>query len=338
MKTIKDIAKELGVSVSTVSRALNNHPDIKDETKQKVLEGIKKLNYTPNAIARSLIQKKSNMIGLMIPDITDPFFSEVALGAEEVLSDNGFQVVYSNTFLNIEKEKYCLSSMMERKVDGLILKPSPLDEEFIEMLNRIDIPVVFLRGLTSYEESRLDISTVDVNHYRGAYSATQYLVDLGHREIGFLGMSKNSSEGSERLNGYLDCLRDHDIPSKESNIVMAGSNIEQGKIAVAKLMSQNNQLTSIFAANDLLAIGGFDWLVTNKYQVPEDISLIGFDNLEFSSLSWINLTTVDQPRKTIGNQAAKLLLDIINDKSLEPKSILLETKLIERNTCRRLLN
>ncbi|MBD1382041.1 LacI family DNA-binding transcriptional regulator [Metabacillus arenae] len=331
MKTIKDIAKELGLSVSTVSRALNDKPDIKKETKEKILEEMKRLNYSPNANARSLIQKKSNIIGLMLSDITDPFFSEVALGVEEVSSKSGYQVIYGNTFLNLEKEKRFLSSLLERKIDGLIMKPGKLDEELLRLIEQLEIPIVFLRKLRENEQ-HLNVSSIDVNHYKAAYRAVEYLIKLGHVNIGFIGMSKDVSEEEDRLKGFLDCLENHNINYTDDNIIISGTGIEHGGTGVKQLLNKKSNITAIFTANDLLAIGALEWLVKNNYKVPENISVVGFENLEISSLHWINLTTVDLPRKKIGIQAAEMLMNMVSSDHVKKEEVELDTKLIIRKS------
>ncbi|CAN7747181.1 LacI family DNA-binding transcriptional regulator [Paenibacillus sp. LjRoot56] len=330
MPTIKDVAKHLGVSVSTVSRALNNHPDIKQDTKNEVLEAMKRINYTPNAVARSLISRKSNTIGLMIPDITDPFFSAMAHDVEEVLSDNGYQVVYVNTSRRSEKEKRFLTSVMERKMDGIIVTPDFLDDEALDMLRRLEIPVVFLRRRPPQD---LDMPFVDVDHYEGACHAMDYFFSLGHSRIGFMGMPKYSFTGQERYRGYVDSMKKHGLEPHPNGIVWDGRTIECGSRAMSKLMGEYPSMTAVFAANDLLGIGALEWLAENKLSVPERMSVIGFDNLEVSDLHWIKLTTVAQPRKEMGRKAAEVLLQMLTENKLTAQSILLHTKLIIRETC-----
>ncbi|OXS74214.1 LacI family DNA-binding transcriptional regulator [Domibacillus enclensis] len=331
MRTIKDVAHELGLSVSTVSRALNDKPDIKKETREKVLEAMKRLNYSPNANARSLIQKKSNMIGLMLSDITDPFFSEVALGVEDVFSKVGYQIIYGNTFLDLDKEKQFLSNLLERKIDGLIMKPGKLDAELMSLVERLEVPVVLLRKLDE-NEKHLNISTIDVDHYMAAYKAVEYLINIGHQNIGFIGMSKDVNEEEERLNGFSDCLRDHSLEHSVDNVVISGTGIKHGGTGIQRLMEKKPKITAVFAANDLLAIGALEWLAKNNYRVPEEVSVIGFEDLEISSLHWINLTTVKLPRKKIGTQSAEMLMHMLSSENFEKKEVELDTQLIIRKS------
>ncbi|OMF19423.1 hypothetical protein BK127_05560 [Paenibacillus sp. FSL H7-0331] len=330
MPTIKDIAKELGISVSTVSRALNNHPDIRQETKQEVLDAMKRFNYTPNAVARSLIQRKSNTIGLMIPDITDPFFSAMAHDVEEVLSDSGYQVVYVNTSRRPEKEKRFLISVLERKMDGIIVTPDFLDEEAIELLHRLKIPVVFLRRRPP---QGLNVPFVDVDHYKGACNAMDYLFSLGHNQIGFIGMPKYSFTGKERYRGYMDSLNRRGLEADPRGVTFDGRTMQCGYRAMDSLMDKYPSMTAVFAANDLLGIGALEWLAEHNISVPGQISVIGFDNLEVANLHWIKLSTVAQPRKEMGRKAAELLMEMLLSNELTAESILLDTNLVIRQTC-----
>lgn len=328
--TIKDIAKELGVSVSTVSRALNNHPDISKETKEEVLRVIKQLNYTPNAVARSMIHRKTYTIGLMLPDITDPFLSSMAHGVEDVLSDSGYSIIYGNMSRRPDKEKRFLNSVVERKMDGIIVTPDFMDEETIDLLQRLKIPVVFLRRRPPAE---LDFPFVDVDHYKGSCDAIHYLISLGHREIGFIGMPEFSFTGQERYRGYVDTLQHYGIAPNPIGVAFEGRTTAHGYQGMEKLAAQYEGMTAVFAANDMLGIGILEWLAVHEKQVPEQMSVIGFDNLEFADLHWIKLTTVAQPRMEMGKKAANLLMNMILENRLTAESILLDTNLVIRQTC-----
>lgn len=334
MANIKDIAKHLGVAVSTVSRAMNNHPDVSEETKQQVMEAIRAFNYRPNAIARGLIRKKTFTIGLMIPEISDPFFSGLARAVERTLFGHGYQVVYGNTDRNPDKEKQFIANAIERQFDGLIITPDFLDATFIEMLSSLEMPVVFLRRRTPQE---LSMPYVDVDHYQAAIVAVNYLLELGHKKIGFIGMPESSFTGTQRLHGYKDTMRKYGLLSESTDIVVAeGRHIPNGRKAMSELYEQNPHLTAVFAANDLLGIGSLEWLAKRDIKVPEQISVMGFDNLEYAELHWIQLTTMEQPTHRMGSKAAELLLQMIADKTQMPPSDLIEARLIERQSCQSL--
>ncbi|MFX3631248.1 MAG: LacI family DNA-binding transcriptional regulator [Candidatus Pristimantibacillus sp.] len=328
--TIKDVAKKLGVSVSTVSRAMNDHPDIRTETKQEVLEAMRELNYTPNAVARSLIQRKSYSIGLMMPDITDPFLSAMAQGIEEILSDKGYQVVYGNTTRMREKEESFLLSAAQRKMDGLIVTSDYMDADMIQLLRNLEIPIVFLRRRPPAE---LEMPFVDVDHYQGSCRAVEYLLSLNHKQIGFIGMPEFSYTGQERYRAYCDTMNKHQISVPSVATVFADRSYASGYQAMEQLYSAYPSMTAVFAANDILAIGALEWLAKQNIAVPDQISIVGFDNLEVSDLHWIKLTTVAQPRKEMGKKAAELLMSMVENKGSKQSSLLFDTELVIRRTC-----
>ncbi|MGG2197956.1 LacI family DNA-binding transcriptional regulator [Paenibacillus validus] len=331
MANIKDIAKHLGVSVSTVSRAMNNHPDVRQETKLQVMEAVRYFNYRPNALAKGLIQKKTFTIGLMVPDLSDPFPTSLSNAVEETLFEQGYQVVFGNGNRNSEKEKQFLQSAIERQFDGLILTPDFLDDEFIELLSSLEIPIVFLRRRPP---EGLSIPYVDVDHYQAATVSMNYLIELGHRQIGFIGMPQSSFIGNERLRGYTDVMRKNGLTPEAGHMIFGGRTIESGREAMGKLFGHNPDLTAVFAANDLLGIGALEWLAMHDIPVPEKVSVIGFDNLEYAGLYWIQLTTMEQPRREMGRRAAQLLLQMIADKEYTPESELMEARLVIRRTCK----
>ncbi|HEX7056695.1 MAG TPA: LacI family DNA-binding transcriptional regulator [Bacilli bacterium] len=333
MANIKDIAKYVGISVSTVSRAMNNHPDVSEETKLQVMEAIKHFNYRPNAVAKGLIQKKTYTIGLMIPEISDPFFSDLANAVEEKLSESGYQVVYGNTNRNPNKEKLFVTKAIERQFDGLIITPDFFDDEFKKILSEIEMPVVLLRRRSP---AGLSFPFVDVDHYEAATVAVNYLIGLGHKEIGFIGMPETSFTGNERLRGYTDTMRKHGIFSGPNSIVHGGRTIEQGREAMGRLYEKNPNLTAVFAANDLLGIGALEWLAIHNIPVPDKMSVIGFDNLEYADLHWVQLTTMGQPRDEMGKRAAQLLLQMISNKDQSPQSDLIKADLIVRKSCKQI--
>ena len=311
-----------------MSRALNNHNDINQETRKIVLDAAKELNYRPNSVARSLINNKTYTIGLMVPDIADPFFSSIAVGVENALSSKGYQVVYGNTLRDPLKEKTFIESVFDRKMDGVILTPNVLDQDSIALLEKLKVPGVFLRRRTP---EGLKIPFIDVDHYGGACGAVNHLISKGHTNIGFMGMTKDSFTSNERLRGYIDTMYQHQLDVREDSIKIAGRTIESGRMAMEQLYHENPNMTALFASNDLLGIGALEWLAKNDIRVPEQMAVIGFDNLELSELHWIQLSTMAQPRKTMGQLAAELLLRMIN-KEKDTDSIVLETNLIERKT------
>ncbi|MWV43320.1 substrate-binding domain-containing protein [Paenibacillus sp. HJL G12] len=329
MTNIKDVAKYLGISVSTVSRALNHYPDVSPTTKTQVMDAVQYLNYRPNAVAKGLIQKKTFTIGFMIPDITDPFFPALANAVEETLSVHGYQVVYGSTNRESEKEKQFIANAISRQFDGLIITPDVLDDEMIALISGLQMPVVFLRRRTP---QGLNAPYIDVDHYHAASAAIRHLVTRGHQRIGFISLPVNSITGSERLRGYMDTMSAYGLMPEPVSIVEGGRTIDHGRAAMEKLNQRCPNLTAVFAANDLLAIGAMEWLHMHHIAVPDQISVMGFDNLEYASFQWIQLTTMEQPREEMGRKSALTLLKMMKDPKQSPVSELVEAKLIERKS------
>jgi len=330
MVTIKDIAKHLNISKSSVSRAINNDPNINPETKEKVLEACRQLNYIPNMSARSLIQKEGRIVGLMIPDISDSFFSVSAYGVEEVMKANKKEVFYYSTSRDPQQVRQFLISAMEHRFSGVFITPNVWDKKLIEMLSKISIPVVSLRRKPP---PGVDIPFVDANHFQGAYDAVTHLYDLGHRKIGFIKL--DTVVGAERESGYQAAIHKYGLePVTEKSGVSMGrsTDLPAGKTAAQNLLERRPDLTAIFAANDSLAIGVLSYMAEKGVHCPDDISVIGFDNLDITNLHWIKLTTIEQPRKDIGLKAAKMLLSMIQNYECRPEPIILDTVLVTRKS------
>lgn len=332
MITIKDIAKHLNLSVSTVSRATNNHPDINQQTKEKVERAIKELNYIPSAYARNMVKKNTYTIGFMIPDIADSFFSGSAYGVEEYMAENGHEIFYGSTARKRDKLTQFLINAQERRFEGVIITPDRWDESLIEFIHRMSIPVIALRRKTPKDSK---IPYVDANHYSGACQAVEHLIDLNHKHIGHIVMP--TLVGDERYNGYKNTLDKYGLAPLSVTAQGTGlynKELQAGKIAMEQLMSLNHKLTAVFAGNDRLAIGAMEYLHSIGKSVPEDISIIGFDNLDLADLFNIKLTTMAQAHHEMGRAAGKLLLSMIQNPTQEFNSVCLETNFIDRQSTR----
>src|SRR5699024_5341560 len=226
-------------------------------------------------------------IGLMVPDIADPFFSGIAAGVEDALSNEDYQVVYGNTSRDSSKEKKFIESVFARKMDGVILTPEYLEDYFFTLLKKLNVPFVLLRRRTP---AGLNFPFVDVDHYGGAQQAVKHLIKQGHKSIGFMGMSKDSFTSNERLRGYLDIMREFNLKVNESQIRIDGRKIESGRKGMGRMYQSYPELTAVFASNDLIGIGALEWLEINKKEGPKKMAVIGFDDLEISNLHWIQLT------------------------------------------------
>lgn len=329
--TIKDIAKVAGVSYATVSRALNDHSEINEETKKKIKEIAKQMGYTPNAVARGLVKKNTNMIALLIPDITNPFYPEVARGVEDFARENGYCVFLCNTNWDEKNEQKYLNILKERRVDGIIIAPVSMDTYDYISENNEDIPVVYIGN--RMEDSKA--SYVVIDDFKAGYIATEYFVKLGHTNIAFIGGHDRTTSHIDRINGYKHALMENGLETDINSIKGFSFKKESGYGTFLEMVKNRRVPTAIVAENDIIALGIMEAAEKHGYEIPKDISIIGIDDIEFGSLSKINLTTVAQPKFDIGHKSAGILLDLISG-SVDSKQVILEPFLIVRGTCSRI--
>ncbi|WP_226388850.1 LacI family DNA-binding transcriptional regulator [Penaeicola halotolerans] len=309
--TIKDIAKALNVSSSTVSRALKDYPGISDETKKAVKELAKKMNYRPNAVALSLRKSKSNTIGVIIPEIVHFFFSTVISGIEEVAFKEGYNVILSQTNESYNREINSVNTLLASQVDGLLVsftKETNDFEHFNDLLER-NFPIVFFDRISE----KINATSVIVNDFSGAYKATEHLIQQGDTKIVHLAGPSNLLISKKRLEGYLAALRDNGIPIDDQLIIECPKGTqEESYLTMLDFMRKRQDITGIFASNDLAASGAMKAAQELGKQVPSEIGIVGFSNWQFSSLINPPLSTVEQSGFKIGETAAKLLIDQIN--------------------------
>jgi DNA-binding LacI/PurR family transcriptional regulator len=333
--TIKDIASELNVSASTVSRALKDYPGISDETKRKVKEVAEKLNYRPNAIALSLRKSRSFTIGVIIPEVVHFFFSTVISGIEEVASSRGYNVILSQTNESLAREKSSIDTMLSNQIDGFLVSfaKETTDFEHFSKLLSYGYPIVFFDRVPDIPHA----ISVMVDDRRGAYNATSHLISQGYTRIAHLSGPKNLKISKERESGYRDALINHGIPIDESFIVECayGTSDEGIKITESLFKSMEQKPDAIFANNDMAAVGAMLACKSLGYRIPEEIGIVGFSNWQFCAMIEPTLSSVAQPGFKIGVKATELLLDMI-EKKLDPDTItepiVLETELLIRNS------
>jgi LacI family transcriptional regulator len=313
--TSKDVARLAGVSRSTVSLVLNNVSTVKiaAETREKVLKAARELNYRPNVLAQSLKTNRSQIIGLLIPSITNPFFPAVAQGVEDVAVANGYNVFLCNTFRDRVKEENYIQTLVGKQVDGIIVASSVHNPLFLQEAQRRKIPIVTF-------DRRIENNGFDCIHFdnvKGGEMAVNYLFSLGHRNIGFITTSMHSSSHSERLTGYKNAHQKAGIAvnhnyikdDKYQNKGVKGNNYETnvGFKLTAELLEQCPEITAVFAVNDLTALGVIK-LGQRGIRIPEDLSVIGFDNIYLTEMITPTLTTIAQPTYQMGRQAAQILI------------------------------
>jgi len=326
--TLKDIGKEVGVSATTVSRALNNKPDISYQAKQKIKEVAQRLGYSPNALARSLKAKKTSSIGVLIADIADPFFAPIVKGIENTARQMGYSIILCDTGGEYEQEKLALQVMLEKRVDGLLITPSQTEYGDILELKRKKIPFVLVGRHFDLVESDYVI-TDDI---KGAFLATDYLIKKGHKRILFMNGPNYISSAKERLVGYKRALQEHSILFDKSLVKEGALKMEDGYRIMKQILSSGTKFTAVFAYCDFVVLGIMQALEEAKLKIPEDIAIVGYDDVVFGGFLQVPLTTVHIPKYELGKETMKLLKKKIDEEILEPQAVILETKLVIRKS------
>ncbi|TFB08421.1 LacI family transcriptional regulator [Candidatus Atribacteria bacterium MT.SAG.1] len=330
--TIYDVAKIAGVSPSTISRVMNTPEIVAEDTRQKVINAVKELAYIPNMMAASMPKRRTNYIGLIIPDVTNTFFSNLIRGIQDISEEHGYNVLVVNSDDSQEKEGRYLKLLYSRRVDGVIMtvagyQEENFPEEELSLLKKMRIVLIDreINGLTT--------SIVKINNFGGAYSAVKYLLKMGHKKIMYLAGIEGTRTNQERRKAYLAALEEDNINWKKEIVGNFRLDASYQKIMYywPELQKSNDLPTAIFAANDLMAIGALKAFVRLKVQVPKEVSIIGFDNIPFSDCTYPPLTTIAQPTYQMGQKAVETLLKLIDKKKIK-KSVEFETELIERDS------
>lgn len=335
MTTIRDVANHLGVSVSTVSRYLNNHPDLNEETRRKIEKAIHELDYVPSSAARNVSRLSTRTVGLTIPDIQDSYFSDNAYGVERYLQENGYALVYGSISRSPRRMLDFVQYAREMRFDGLIITPEEWSDELLALLKKTRIPIVALRRRPPEDSG---IPYVDADHYEGAKQMVDHLAELGHRNICHIVL--NTDIGRERLRGYIDAMKSHGlnprtmlIPELPANRIMDG--IAYGRAAAEQLLRDDPGTTAVFASSDPIGLGVMEYARAKGIRVPEDLSVCGTGDLDIASLSWFEMTTVAFDRYELGRKAAELLLNMVRKEESRPKSVLFDTHLVLRKSTAR---
>ena len=328
--TIFDVAAASGVSYGTVSRVLNNDPHVHPETRAKVLEEIDRLGYVTNRQARSLAGGKTNMIGLLVPDLGTAYTGEIVHGIDAEISSNNLDLLLYTTHRTASKEANYVANLVQGLVDGLLLllPRNPID--YIGTLTARKFPFV----LIDHQGTGEDCPAVGATNWQGAYDATDYLINLGHKRIGFITGTMDLGCAIDRLGGYRSALRTRNIPEDDEMIFQGTFYQLDGFNGACHLLDHPNPPTAIFASNDVMAMGAMDAIRSRGLRIPNDVSVIGFDDIPQASLIRPALTTIRQPLEKMGHVAAQILLDLLKHSDQEVNRIELPTELIERDSCR----
>lgn len=322
--TITDVARHANVSKATVSRVLNHNPQVKKDIRERVLQAIDELGYRPSAIARNLATKRTNMIGLILPDITNPYFPMLARGIEDAAHRLGYSLFISNTDNDPQLERKYIFNMVEQQVGGIVLISSSLDDQTVIELTRLDIPIVLCDRLIP----GVPFHAVLIDDFKAAYEAVSYLIGQGHRRIAHLAGPINVHSAESRKRGYLQAMHDAGL----TPFVSVGEfNFESGVQQTSWILDEYDP-TALFASNDLLALGAVQEIQRRGIRIPEEIAIIGCDDISFSRMSRPTLSTISIPVYQIGVTAGEILDQLIKGVNVEPKNIIIEHKLILRES------
>jgi len=327
--TIIDVARDSGVSYSTVSRVLNGYEHVKESTRQRVLESAKKLKYVANLQARSLAGGKTNVIGLLVPSLDNGYLAEIVRGADNELFRSDYNMMLYTTHRHQGKESEYVKSIYSGLTDGLLLLVPLTTTSYLDALHEQNFPYVLIDQADNTGKSNI----VDSTNWQGAYDATSYLIRLGHRHIAHIAGLSGLSSAIERLDGYKAALSDHDILINEDYILQGDFYTNSGYKHAVTLINMPNRPTAIFAANDLMAIGVMDAMREHNLSIPDDISIIGFDDIPQAVITYPKLTTMRQSLEQMGQVAVQLLLEQIENPERSATRITLSTRLIERESC-----
>ncbi|WP_207427531.1 LacI family DNA-binding transcriptional regulator [Pedobacter sp. SYSU D00535] len=306
--TILDIANELNITFSTVARALNDHPAISEATKKAVRETAERLNYRQNKIASSLRSGRTNIIGVIVPSLHVSFFSSVVHGIERVMNENGYTTLLYQSNESKKHEDKGIETFLQSRVDGIIasITTETDDVTAYKEITKRNVPLIFF----DRKPEELSVSSVTIDDYKGGFIATQHLIQQGYKKILHITAEQNISIFKERLRGYIDALRHYNIPVDEDLIIKGKFSLDFGKTVVKDFRERGIGYDGVFALEDYTAMGVMQQLMEYKIRVPEEVGVIGFANEAFGSLVTPQLSTIDQQTITMGEEAAKLFLEL----------------------------
>ncbi|NWF91560.1 MAG: LacI family DNA-binding transcriptional regulator [Syntrophaceae bacterium] len=333
--TIKDIARMANVSHTTVSRALNNKSRIRTETKERILSIARELNYQPDFIARSLVMRRTKTLGLVITTIANPFYTELAQGIETTARGLGYNIILCSTQNDLLNEKQYIDMLRSKGVDGIIFTSAQLGDPNICALAEEGFPIILVNRRTYHPVVKERVDYVGVDNTLGGFLAVEHLVRLGHKRIGMIGGSSESSVGFERLEGGKRAFETYQIEKRDEYFVEGDFLKESGYQGARRFLKMAEPPTAIFATNDYMALGAYQAILEEGVKIPEEMALVGFNDIEFTSMKGIELTTIGQKKFEMGALAVKMLVERVEGGEMKPlgKEVLLKPELIIRRTC-----
>jgi LacI family transcriptional regulator len=328
--TIDDVARRAGVSIRTVSRVINNRPDVAETTRARVKQAMADLNYRPNSLAQSMVTGSTKTVGVVLPDISNPFFGRAIRGCEDTLAEAGYSIILCNTDENLEKEQKSLELLVDRRIDGIILWGSRADCDTLETLVGQNTPAVTIDCAVFCGNN----VSLDVENRQGAQAITDHLISLGHERIGHLAGPSQRLTAQRRLLGYQQALEKNGLEFNPSLVIETAPSVYYGYHAALELLQSTDKLTAAFAYNDLMAIGAMLACQQLGLSVPRDVAIVGFDDIVTASLVSPALTTVRIDQYRLGTLSGQLLLERLTQKRSEgPSTASFPTEVIVRNSC-----
>ena len=331
--TIYDVAEKAGVSIATVSKVVNNSGRISEKTRNKVNEIMRELDYQPSSVAAALTGKQTYTIGVLVPDISNAFFAEVGRALENNAREMGYAIIMCSTDYQVEREKEYLDLLLKKQVDGIIIATEPEDWKVYKNLQSKNIPHLMF----SIDNLGFSSHVVTTDDVRGGYLAGRYLLDKGHSDIAIIA-ELNRASGRMRLEGFKQSLANEGILLKEEWAVHAMSTIDDAKTAAKKIFSLKDRPSAVFASTDLIAAILINEARKVNIRIPQDLSIVGFDNTIFAELADPGLTTIAQPKEELARYAIDQLLKLMKDPKMPQQRIMLSPMLVERNSVRSLKN
>jgi LacI family transcriptional regulator len=327
--TIYDVAREANVSMATVSRVVNGNPNVKPVTRKKVLEVIERLGYRPNAVARGLASKKTTTVGVIIPDISNIFFAELARGIEDIATMYKYNIILSNSDQNKDKELHLLNTMLGKQVDGLVFMGGNITAEHVEEFKKSPAPIV-LAG--SIEESNM-IPSVNIDYEEAVYDSIKEFIEKGHKNIAFVvGPLHEPKNTFKKLRGYQRALAEADIPYNEELVIEGDYTYDSGIEAIERLLEVSKRPTAILVGSDEMALGVVHGAEDKGYHIPEDFEVITSDNTRLSLMVRPQLTTIVQPLYDIGAVAMRLLTKLMNKEKVSEQIVVLPHRIEHRQS------
>ncbi|WP_139491363.1 catabolite control protein A [Brevibacillus dissolubilis] len=329
--TIYDVAREAGVSMATVSRVVNGNPNVKPMTRKKVMAAIERLGYRPNAVARGLASKKTTTVGVIIPDISSLFFSELARGIEDIATMYKYNIILCNSDQRLEKELQLINTLLEKQVDGLLFMGAEIKDDHMQALSTAAVPVV----LAATRDADHILPSVTIDHFQAAYDATQALISRGHKRVGMItGPMHDPLGGLVRFEGYKQALADAGIEYDQELVKHGNYWYESGLSSMNEFMELSDAPTAVFVASDEMAIGAIHAVQDKGRRVPDDVEIIGYDNIRLAEMVRPKLTSVVQPMYDIGAVAMRLLTKYMNNEQVDDHIVLLPHRIEYRQSTR----